>query len=399
MGRCIQRRTSTTTVPSRPHVALLIETSLASGRDILSGVARYVREHHPWSLYHEPHALEDAAPRWLRRWHGDGIIARIQTPRMAKIIFASGLPAVDVLGVVPRLPFPLVHVDNFAVARVAAEHLMERGLRQFGYFGIARENWSQQRFAGFCTAVAQVPGRVSMYELPRDLSGTRSWEHDQNRLATWIHQLPKPVGVLVGSDQRGPRFLEACRRAGVAVPDEVAVIGVDNDGPLCEVCDPPLSSIDPGHTAVGYQAAAVLDELMRGTANGKRPLLIEPQQVVARLSTDTLAIGNLVVARALQLIREHAHEGLSVDTIARSVGVSRSVLQRRFRALLKRSVHEEILSAKIKFARGLLTKTDLALAIIAERSGFKHQEYMGAVFKKRVGRTPGRVREGGAVTL
>ena len=373
-------------------MALLIETSLASGRDILGGIARYVREHRPWSLYHEPHALEDAAPRWLRRWHGDGIIARIQTPRMAEIIAASGIPAVDVLGVVPGLPFPLVHVDNFAIARMAADHLMERGLRQFGYFGIASENWSEQRFAGLCEAVAGVKGPVSLYELPRDASGAHSWERAQNRLAAWIDGLPKPVGIFVGSDQYGPRLLEACRRAGVAVPDEVSVIGADDDRTLCEVCDPPMSSIDPGHSAVGYQAAEVLDELLRGRSARRKPLLIEPARAVARLSTDMLAVSDAAVAAALTMIRRHAHEGLPVDAIARFVGLSRSVLQRRFRIVLKRTVHQEILTAKIKIARELLTKTDLPLAGVAERAGFKHQEYMGAVFRARLGKTPAQVR-------
>ena len=133
----------------RPHVALLIETSLASGRDILRGIARYVREHAPWSLYHEAHGLTEAVPSWLNRWRGDGIIARIQTPAMAEAIAGTGIPAIDVLGVIPDLPLPLVHVDNHAIARVAAEHLLERGLRHFGFFGIEGENWSVERWASF----------------------------------------------------------------------------------------------------------------------------------------------------------------------------------------------------------------------------------------------------------
>ncbi len=132
----------------RPHVALIIETSLGSGRDILRGVARYVREHEPWALYHEPHGLEASVPQWLRRWNGDGIIARIQTRRVAQQLAASGIPVVDVLGMVPDVPFPLVSVDNTAIARMAAGHLLERGFRRFGFFGIEGENWSEQRYAG-----------------------------------------------------------------------------------------------------------------------------------------------------------------------------------------------------------------------------------------------------------
>jgi len=371
---------------------LLIETSLASGRDILRGVARYVREHEPWALYHEPHGLEESVPRWLRRWKGDGIIARVQSRRMARELAASGIPVVDTLGLVPNLPFPLVHVDNGAIGRMAAEHLLDRGFRHFGFFGIQGESWSQQRYAGFCAAVAGVQPQVPVYELPRDSSGKRSWERAENKLARWVSLLPKPIGVLVCSDQRGPQFLEACRRAGVSVPEEIAVIGVDNDEPLCEVCLPPLSSIEAAHTSVGYRAASALDDLIRGAVPSRKTLLIEPRKIIARPSTDVLAVPDPSIAAALRLIREQAHTGLKVDAVARHVGLSRSVLQRRFRALLKHSVHQEILAARIKRARDLLVATELPLVQIAERAGFKHQEYMGAVFRARVGQTPAQLR-------
>lgn len=381
----------------RPHVALLVETSLASGRDILRGIARYVREHRSWALYHEPHGLEDSVPRWLRRWRGDGIIARVQTARMAQEIAATGIPVVDALGVVPDTGFPLVHVDDAAIAAMAAGHLLERGLRQFAFFGIEGENWSEQRFAGFREAVATVCRNVARYDLPRDSYGVRPWERIGDRVARWIASLPKPAGVLVCSDQRGAQFLEACRRARVAVPDEIAVVGVDNDEPLCEVCDPPLSSILASHTRVGYEAAAMLDGLLEGVAASGRPTLISPQQVIARQSTDTLAIDDPSIAAALRLIREHGHTNLHVDAIAQEIKLSRSVLQRRFRASLKRSVHQEILSAKIHRARNLLINTDLPLVTVAERAGFKHQEYMGAVFKARLGTTPARLRRDSAL--
>jgi LacI family transcriptional regulator len=376
----------------RPHVALLIETSLGSGRDILRGVARYVREHEPWSLYHEPHGLEESIPQWIRRWKGDGIIARIQTRGMAKVLGECGIPVVDVLGVVPDLPFPLVHVDDAAIARMAAEHLLGRGFRQFGYFGIP-ENWSESRYAEFATAVQAVAREVPIYRLPRDSSGRRSWEQSENKLSRWISDLPKPVGVMVCSDQRGQQFLEACRRAQVSVPDEVAVVGVDNDEPLCEVCLPPLSSVDPGHANVGYQAASLLESLLGGAASPKKPVLLKPNQTITRLSTDVLAVADPAISTVLRLIREQAHLRIRIDSIAREVGLSRSVLQRRFRALLNRSIHQEILNVRIRYAQELLIKTNLPFATVSERSGFgPHQEYLGAVLKKRLGKTPGEVR-------
>jgi LacI family transcriptional regulator len=373
-----------------PHVALLIETSLASGRDILRGIARYVRENAPWSLYHEAHGLTESVPPWLKRWRGDGIIARIQTPAMAEAIAATGIPAVDVLGIVPHLPFPLVHVDNRAIGRLAAEHLLERGLQNFAFFGIKGENWSVARWTGFSAAVA--PAAVGKYELPRDATDRRSWERVENRLARWVASLPKPVGILVCSDQRGPQLLEACRRAAVAVPDAVAVIGVDNDETLCEVCHPPLSSIDAGHVSVGYEAARALDNDMQDNRIRSKTVIIAPQHVEARLSTEMLAIDDPALAVALKVIRERAHQGLTVEALTRKVGLSRSVLQRRFRARLNRSIHQTIQAAKLKQAQELLIKTTLPLAAVAERAGFKHQEYMGSVFKARLGKTPAAVR-------
>ena len=215
----------------RLHVALLVETSLASGRDILRGIARFVREHEPWALYHEPRSLEESAPRWLRGWRGDGAIARIQNRALARQVQALGIPVVDVLGVVPS-PFPLVHVKNASIARMAAEHLLERGFRQFAFVGIEGENWSEHRRDAFAASVREADGTVQIYELPRHAADMSSWERVELDLARWIGSLAKPVGVMVCSDQRGPQVLEACRQANARVPDEVAVIGVDDDEPL-----------------------------------------------------------------------------------------------------------------------------------------------------------------------
>lgn len=386
----MKRPNATKSANSRRHVALLVETSLASGRDILCGIARYVREHEPWALYHEPRSLEESVPRWLSSWKGDGIIARIQNPAIAAAVKATGLPIVDVLGVVPKERFPLVHVDDGAIAVAAADHLRERGFRHFAYFGIEKENWSESRRDAFARAVRTAGFDAAVYELPR--AAADSWETIEEDLAAWIRQLPKPVGVMVCSDQRGPLVLEACRRANSVVPDEVAVVGVDNDVPLCQVCNPPLSSVQPGHEQVGYEAAVLLERLMNHSPHPKSPILVEPQAVITRQSSDVLAIEDRPIATALRLIRESAGQGIRVESLARQVGLSRSVFQRRFRAALKRSVHQEILNARLKRAQELLTETDLALAEIAERTGFKHQEYLGAVFKSRLGSTPAQFR-------
>lgn len=374
-------------------MALLVETSLGSGRDILRGIAAFVRQTRNWSLFHEPRSLEQSVPHWLAKWKGDGIIARVQNQQIAEAVKATGLPVIDVLGIVDGTPFPLVHVDDRAIAQSAAEHLFERGFRRFGFFGIKDENWSTRRKEAFQDILDAKDCELEVFEAAREELHAMAWEKREDRLAEWVAKLPRPIGVMVSSDQFGCDFLEACRRTNASVPDEIAVVGVDNDEPLCEVSQPSLSSVWPDHRAVGFEAAAVLDSIMKGASPPTSPTLIAPRHVVTRRSTDILAIEDTNVAKALKVIREHGCEDINVDQIVRHSGLSRSVLQRRFRQVLGNTIHGEILNSRIKHACHLLAETDLSLMEIAERSGFKHQEYMGAVFKSKLTKTPGQFRK------
>jgi LacI family transcriptional regulator len=373
-------------------VALIVETSLASGRDILHGIARYVHEHGPWSIYHEPRSLEEMVPRWLKNWNGDGIIARIQNEEIARAVAEVGLPTVDVLGVVPGSGFPLVHVDDAAIGRAGAEHLLERGFRHFGFVSIEGENWSEHRGGAFAQRVVADGHPCDTLKIARRSARSGSWERYETDLAEWLAQLSKPAGVMIASDQLGTALLEACRRAEVSVPDDVGVIGVDNDEPLCRVSDPPLTSIWPNHAQVGYEAARLLDQLMHGEPAPPAPIYLSPGHVVTRLSTNTLAVEDRVVASAARYIREHACTGINVADVVRQTDVCRSVLQRRFKDAFRRTIHDEIVQTRLSRAMELLRDTELPLTTIATKAGFQHQEYMGAVFKQRLKTTPARYR-------
>jgi LacI family transcriptional regulator len=355
-------------------------------------VARYVREHGPWAIYHEPRSLEEMVPRWLKSWQGDGIIARIQNRQIASAVAAIGLPTVDVLGVVPDCGFPLVHVDDAAIGRSGADHLLERGFRHFGFLSIERENWSHLRGSAFAAQVARRNCTCHTLEIARRSAKSGSWERYEAELSQWVSNLPKPAGIMIASDQLGTALLEACRRAGANVPDDVGVIGVDNDEPLCLVSDPPLSSIWPNHAQVGYEAAKLLDAMLRGQPSPDAPIYLSPGNIVTRLSTNTLAVEDRVVAAAARFIREHASDGINVEDVVREAAVCRSVLQRRFKDVFRRTIHDEIVTARLARAKELLRDTDLPLVLIAEKSGFRHQEYMGAVFKQRLSTTPARYR-------
>ena len=371
-------------------VALLIETSNAYARGLLRGVVTYIREHRPWSLYLAEHGRGDEPPGWLKDWNGDGIIARIENPAIARALRDVKVPVVDVSAarLIPSLPW--VETDDAAIAQAAFEHLRERGFRNFAYCGDPRFNWSTWRGEHFARAVRVEGGTCLTYSPAENISGDEGRQSED--IARWIRKLPRPVGVMACYDLRGVQVLDACRRVGVPVPDEVAVVGVDNDDLLCELAHPPLSSVIPNTGRTGYEAAALLDDLMSGRAARAETNLIPPLGVATRQSTDVLAINDNNVVRAVRFIREHACDGIKVKDVLRAVPHARRLLESRFKKLLGRTPHEEIIRVQLNRVKQLLTETDLSLEDIAERTGFAHVEYLSVVFKKKMGQPPSRFR-------
>lgn len=388
----------------RRQVAILIETSNAYARGLLQGVVHYIREHRPWSFHLMEQGRGDDPPPWLVGWEGDGIIARIETPRIARAVVRTGLPAVDLSAarLVPALPW--VETNDEDIARLAAEHLIERGFKRFAFCGDARFNWSVWREKHFVARLKAAGHACEIYQQSGGTGDTgRVGEVDgkpagdvtaeARELTRWLKELPKPVGVMACYDIRGQQVLAACRGAGLSVPDEVAVIGVDNDALLCELASPPLSSVIPNAHRAGYDAAALLDRLMAGKRVAATAHLIAPLGVAERQSTDVLAVDDRDVARAVQFIREHACEGINVSDVLRAVPLSRRVLEQRFQRLLGCTPREEILHVRLARVKQLLGETDLPLYLVAERTGFEHVEYLSVVFKRETGRTPSAWRD------
>ncbi|MSU50050.1 MAG: DNA-binding transcriptional regulator [Opitutus sp.] len=376
-------------VSRRRQVALLIETSNAYARGLLQGIVHYIREHKPWSFHLMEQGRGDDPPAWLENWKGDGIIARIETPRIARAVVRAGLPTVDVSAarLVPELPW--VETDDEQIARLAAEHLLERGFKHFGFCGDPRFNWSVWRENHFRTRVEAAQQTLHVYQPAVAATNLTAQVGDLRR---WLQELPKPIGIMACYDIRGQQLLDACRSAGVAVPGEVAVIGVDNDTLLCDLASPPMSSVIPNTHRTGYEAAALLDRQMAGKPVSRVPHLIAPLGVAARQSTDVLAVDDREIARAVQFIREHACEGINVSDVLRAVPLSRRVLEQRFQRLLGRTPREEILHVRLNRVQQLLLETDLPLYLIADRTGFEHVEYLSVVFKRETGKTTSAFR-------
>jgi LacI family transcriptional regulator len=376
------------------HVALLIETSLAYGRGLLRGVARYIHEHGPWSVYFRPQGLDAPSPRWLTRWRGDGILARINDRKMARAVLRTGLPAVDLRAAVPGLKLPGIGPDNRLIAQLVWRHFCDAGFEHFAFCGAPRgQNWFLDiRHDQFHQLVEQSGRECHAYQPRPSERGGAAWEQEQERLARWLRKMPKPIGIMACDDDHGLDVLDACLRAGLSVPDQVAVVGVNNDESLCNLSNPPLSSVDVNHERIGYEAAALLDRMMAGAEPPKEVREFPPRGLAVRQSSDVIGVDDEQVAAALRYIRAHAGEMIGVSHVANAVDVSRSKLERRFVKLLGRTPKQELLRVQLGRARELLTHTMLTIPTVARKAGFQSAGYFHDVFRRRVGCTPGDYR-------
>ena len=377
------------------RVALVLSLNKRFDRKVLEGVTRFVHESGVWSVF-----LEDAPGAKIpdfRRGNFDGVIADLDDPQIPLRVSGLDIPVVGIGGLDAECPLrravSTVGTNNRKLAVLAAEYLMRLGLRSFGYCGVPVQTvdpWNRERQETFVARLAEEGRACSVYA--GRYNPSHSWEQLLRSLFAWLDPLPKPVGVMAANDVRARHVLEACRRFGLRVPDDVAVIGVDNDELICTLATPPLTSIVQGTEEIGYRAAGLLDRLMRRRTRSVTNLLVDPVTVVERASTDLVATGDHVAAAALTFIRQNACGGLGVPQVARGIGVSRSTLDGHFKRVVGRSVHDEIQRVQLNAARSLLASTDLPLDEIARRCGFCHAQYLATLFHRACGQTPGQYR-------
>jgi len=275
---------------------------------------------------------------------------------------------------------------------MALDHLIDRGLKHFAYYSNSDKQFSQQRYSGALEACEAANYTIAEYKTKRGANKNVSWELQQDELAEWIKQLPKQCGLFCANDISGQQALDSCRRARVVIPEQVAVIAVDNDVELCELADPPLTSIATNPERVGYEAAGLLDSLMSGEEVPAKRSLVDPLKVVARQSTDISAIADQDIAMAVNFIRRHACDGINVETVLKEVSISRRVLEHRFGKIFGRTPKAMIREEQIKMAKQLLVESDLSIEQICYRVGFHQPAYLCSVFKSEIGLTPSQFR-------
>lgn len=385
-------------------IALLIETSGAYGRGLLEGIAHYHKQSNSnWSLFVEPSGLSDRPPNWINNWDGDGILARINDKAMARRLTRLNIPLIDLRGLVPQQAVPFVGVDNFSVAERAFNHFRNRGFKSFGVVSTPKgyHKHMDERSSYFQELAQKAGFKCRVFRNTRFGNSRMTWEDQQQKTEDWLLRQSQatPLGILCVNDVIARETIEACHRAELLVPEQISVLGVDNDPYLCTLSTPPVSSVAVDAPAIGFRAADLLDRMINTRRKEKHAVetLISSKEVVVRASTDIFAIEDTIVADALGNISDEACTGLSVDDVVSTTPLCRTLLERRFKQSLGRTIYEEILRVKLERACSLLRETDLPLEEIAEVSGFQSSAYLSQVFRRELDISPGKWRKANAL--
>jgi LacI family transcriptional regulator len=380
-------------VRHQQRVGVAIDATMGFGRQIMRGIMQYANLSRRWLLLEEFRSIDTDFSTWPRC---DGAIVAFGDPRKVHQLKKSCRHLVCCSGAADPAAVDIVRVESHAIGALAANHLLDCRLVHFGYYGSHGLRYSQDRIAGFREALARRQLTCAESPVTYAFKGRvgRGPQSHWPKLIAWVKSLPKPVGILAVDDMAAHDLAAACLESNIPIPEQVALVGVNNDDLLCESAWPPLSSVNADYQRAGFFAAQLLDELM----SSKKPLaskkLIElpPAGVVVRASTDSLAVDDPMLASAIRFIREHACDPCSVSDILREVPVGRRWLERQFTLKLGRTPYDEILHARMETARRLLLRPEIKMLEVAERCGFSSIQSFSRAFHQHTTETPGRFR-------
>lgn len=367
---------------ARPKIALLIHDESGFFRSVLLGIAEYVRLHDPWDLFSPDYPMAGPVID-VSTWRGDGVIVDVRDQAIVDHLTASGMPAVNVTETAEGEALPTVALDGTQIGRLGAEHLLAQGLREFAFVAYRDNPFSARRLEGFAAALARHDYAPHLH---------RVMMSPDDDLAAWLQSLPKPLGLMGANDDAAYRASVACASVGIRVPEQVAIVGVDNDPFRCTFGHPRLSSIDQHAERVGYEAASLLAQMMAGDRDPPRFVPLYGAELVVRESS-SFVLRDPVVAAAVTHIRTHVARPITVDEVASAVHASRRTLERLFQRTLGRSPSSEIRRAHLERAQQLLRETDRDVADVARSSGFCDTHHLDHAFRRDVGITPTAYRK------
>lgn len=381
------------------QVSLLFNANKAYDRQVMEGIGDYLHANQCcWNIYIE----EDftTSIEQFKSWKGDGVIADFDNPALEQLMMEADMPVVGVGGSYanpdhyPKVPY--VATDNKQLVVMAFEHLKSKGLEQFAFYGIPQDSWERWAIERENTFIELMENESYEYSIFHGSStNSKTWQEDMNNLESWLKGLPIPVGIIAVTDARARHILQVCDQLKILVPEQVAVIGIDNEEMTRYLTRVSLSSVAQGTRRMGYQAAKLLHNLLNKTPNrsGQLPrILVPPTKVRQRQSSDYQGVDDPYVANALHYIRHHACKGIKVEQVLDYIGISRTNLEGRFKSLRQHSIHQEIHQAKLERAAQLLRESELPIADISEACGYPSIQYLYSVFKKHYSQTPKEYR-------
>jgi len=372
------------------NIAILVETSSTWGRMICHGIGNYIRRNTNWHLFIQPRGERENITL-PEGWKGDGIIARVNRPEILDSLSRHNIPIVNISGQVhPWLDIPRVAPNDKSTVSCALEHMLDLGITNFGFSG--DDDYATKRYE-ICREKLAESGHECKKNPATGTVLTDKWSDRLNKTAEWIKTLKKPVGIFSWGNIEARHVVDACIMGGFQIPEEVAVMGILTDELLGEINRPTLSAVAVPMLQQGFEAAKMLDTLMKGKTPETKELWLEPLGVNERESTDVVGISDKEVRKALLFIRENAHTPIDVSDVVNTVNISRRTLERRFMKSVGRSPADEIRRVRLDRAKDLLMKTNMTVQEIAQASGWNYAEQMIPFFKQKMGVTPMEYRK------
>lgn len=377
------------------RIMVFCETNTAYGRGLLEGINQYACEHN-WLLSFEQRGRYDTSFGLYKPWHADGIISRTYHRSMYNMLCDSQLPLIELLGYADPNSRANVTMDEKYLAKLVADHFIEHGLRRFAYYCMEDAPLFYPRRAYFLEY-------LDSFGYPCDVFPT-TWSHTdyvfpkwreeyRPKLRKWLRMLPKPIALYASLDQCAQVVLELCQELGINVPQEISLVAVGNDEWVCRLLKPSLSSVDGNSYTIGYMAAKMLNKKIRNELVDNQTIYIPASFLAVRQSSDFYAVDDPDVKTALEFIHKNACNRIQVRDILNEINVSQRTLYRSFKKYLNRTPQAEILRVQMESAKQLLRETNLAINIIAKRTGFSNDIYFIRAFHRECGMTPNTYRQ------
>ena len=373
-------------------------------KGLSTGITQYIRSTGRMQLIAWPDNSTESL-YFLKKLGCKGVIASIPTYAKAKELADTGIPVIAYATLQDMHEIPYISTNSEEVAKLAFDYLLDKQFDNFGFFGMTDVRWTRERLEQFTKLVEGSGRKLHTYAGDKThtttdlLSFAKLWtdttmKRGQYDLIEWLKNLPKPIAILTSCDIQGCHLSYTVQESGLSVPDDIAILGIDNNEAMCNICIPYLSSIDLNLNKAGYEAAELLDRIISGKEepNGQR-INIHPKEVKERISTDIFAIDDPDIVKALKYIRQHNCEPMQVDDVAKHVNISKRSLQMKFHQILNTSIHNKIIHAHFLVARNLLLETDLSIDAIAIQSGFHYSSNMRRTFQDITGMLPHKYRQ------